>query len=101
MEKESIYLKTAKYIKDNSTAMRKMGVESKSMPMETCLSDNLWMEKNMDKENFIGLPFLLAILSQTNMSSTTKDNGGEDCLMVLECIKKSMGIYIQEYSKMD
>ena len=54
----------------------------------------------MDKESFIGLPFLLATLSQMNMLSIMKGNGGEDCLMVLEYTKKSMGIYIQEYSKM-
>ena len=54
----------------------------------------------MEKDNFIGLIFLLLLNKMQNMFNFMREVGGEDYLMEVDLIKNQMVMFMMEHSKM-
>lgn len=88
-------------MKDNTRKIKKMERVYKCIPMATFISEIFLQERNMGVGVFFGLAYPQLEIQDNNLSSIIKANGGEDCLMDLVHIKKSMVTYTLERSKMD
>ncbi len=100
-ELELVFLEKEKSMKDNTRKIKKMERVYKCIPMATFISEIFLEERSMGVGVFFGLAYPQLEIQDNNLSSIIKANGGEDCLMDLVHIKKSMVTYTLELSKMD
>lgn len=100
-ELELVFLEKEKSMKDNTRKIKKMERVYKCIPMATFISEIFLEERSMGVGVFFGLAYPQLETQDNNLSSIIKANGGEDCLMDLAHIKKSMVTYTLELSKMD
>jgi hypothetical protein len=96
-EKELIYQKMEKFIKENFKEIKKMDLEYKFILMVIYTLENFKIIKNMEMENSFGLVCHQKILNKMNLYSIIKVFGGVACLMVKVYIRKLMVIFIFIY----
>ena len=82
---------------------KKRGMGQKFTQMEMFMQELLITAKSMGQAHFFGSIFKIKILFQkvTKLLNILKEDGGEDFLMEKVFIKKLMGIYIEDFLRMD